>query len=211
MKLYGRKPMGILLATAVLMSAVSATAQAPKVKPTKKKVVVVMIDMGRIYRESKLSKQIMAELKTWDDSIRSQAQPKVELLKQKQQALQDGQSKLSAEEKDKLNKETQALQTELSGIQSKARQEGQEKQGAATQRMQDKLQPAIEALANENEWDLVMNKTDQNAVWSSEALDQTDLILAKLDAATSDAPAPVAAQPAAPPPTAPAKPPSTKH
>jgi Skp family chaperone for outer membrane proteins len=170
-----------------------------------------MIDMGKVFRESKLSKQIQAEFKAWDDSVRGQAQPKITLMQQKQQALQDSQSKLSAGEKDKLGKEVQDLQSELNTIQSKARQEYQEKQGAATQKMQAKLQPVIEALATENEWDLVMNKADQNAVWSSEALDQTDLILAKLDAQTPDAPAPAAVQPAASPAPAPPAQPTGKN
>jgi len=195
MKVYGGRTVGILLAVACLVMALGVFAQAPKAKPTKKNVVIVVVDMGKIYRESKLSKLIMVEMKAWDDGIRAQAQPKMDLMKQKQQALQDGQAKLSQDEKDKLTKEVQGLQTDLSTLQSKARQEYQEKQNEATQRMQSKLEPIIKALAEENGWDLVQNKADQNSLYSADALDQTDVVLAKFDAATPDT---AAAAPPAP-------------
>ena len=184
------------LAASALSLALTVPARAANAKPTKKKVVVVVVDMNKIYKDAKISKQIQAEFKVWDDAIRVQAQPKLDLLKQKQQALEAGKTTLPEADKAKLEKEVQGIQQEISQIQNKARQEYQEKQAAAAQRMQAKVNPILEALGAENDWDVVVNRADQNLLWSSEAVDQTETLMARMDAETPDAPAPVA--PAAP-------------
>jgi Skp family chaperone for outer membrane proteins len=185
-----------------LCLALAAPAITAAIKPTKKKVVVVVVDMNRVFKDSKLSQQIQAEFKVWDDGIRLQAQPKLDLLKQKQQALEAGKATLPEAEKTKLEKEIQGIQQEVSLVQNKARQEYQEKQASASQRMQAKLAPVLQSLGTENEWDVVVNKGDQNILWTSEAVDQTDTLLERLDAETQDAPspAPAAAAPATPTP-----------
>lgn len=189
------------LAALVLGLALAVPALAANAKPTKKKIVVVVVDMNKIYQDAKISKQIQAEFKVWDDGIRVQAQPKLDLLKQKQQALEAGKATLPEADRTKLEKEIQGLQQEIGQIQNKARQEYQEKQTSAAQRMQAKLTPVLEALGTENEWDVVVNKADQNLLWTSDAVDQTESVMARLDAETPDAPAPAPAPAAAAPAT----------
>jgi Skp family chaperone for outer membrane proteins len=183
---------------ATLCLALAAPAAA-KAKPTKQKVVVVVVDMNKIFQESKLSKQIQAEFKAWDEGIRLQAQPKLDLLKQKQQALEAGKTTLPEPEKTTLEKEIQGIQQEVSQIQAKARQEYQERQNAAAQRMQTKLSPVLEALGSEYGWDVVVNKGEQNILWSSEAVDHTETLMERMNAETPDAPAPAPAPAAAAP------------
>jgi Skp family chaperone for outer membrane proteins len=180
----------VLAATLCLAAAAPAAA---KVKPTKQKVVVVVVDMNKIFQESKLSKQIQAEFKAWDDGIRLQAQPKLDLLKQKQQALEAGKATLPEAERTKLEKEIQGIQQEVSQIQAKARQEYQERQNAAAQRMQAKLAPILEALGAEYGWDVVVSRGEQNILWSSEAVDHTETLMERMNAETPDAPAPAPA------------------
>ena len=64
---------------------------------------------------------------------------------------------------------------------------GQERQRAASQKFQSKLQPILDQLGKENGWDVILNKSEQT-VWTNSALDITDVVLKRLDAAT-DAPA----------------------
>jgi Skp family chaperone for outer membrane proteins len=154
--------------------------------------VVVVVDMGHIFKDSKFAKQIQEEFKTWEDNIKAEVQPKLDLLKQKQEALKDPEGKLTPQQKEDLNKELAALQNDLMQRQRQAQQEFKQKQEDAGRRLQEKVDPILQKLADENGWDVILNK-GQDALWVRDAADVTDMVMSRLDAETPDAPAPAAA------------------
>lgn len=191
------------LGTLAADSRVPSTSQQPApaasgaVKPTKKAVTVVVIDMGRIVREAAMSRAIQADFQAWGDSVKATMQPKADALKAKQEALKNEGAKLTADQKQTREKEIALLQSELGQIQQKAQQEYQGRQQAAEERLRAAFEPVLDALGKEYGWDIILNKGGDKLVWSSEAVDQTDLVLARFNAANpAPAPAPAAAAPA---------------
>ena len=166
-----------------------ASAQ-PTPIPTNRPVVV--LDGLKIYHESKLSLQLQKDLQGWQETAKAEMQPKIDDLRKRQAELQDQASKLSPADKEKKTKEMQDLQQALYQQQRQLQQEGQERQRAASQKFQAALSPIVEQLARENGWDVVLNKSEQTAVWTNSAVDITDVVLRRMDAAT---PAPAAPAP----------------
>lgn len=172
-------------------------------KPTKKQVVVVVIDMAKIVKESNLSKSVQAEFQTWVEQVKAALQPRAETIRTKQEALKNEGDKLTADQKQTREKEIQVLQTELNQLQQKVQQDYQTRQQMAEDKLRKAFDPIVDALAKENGWDIIMNKSER-MVWNSDAVDQTDLVLARFNAATPAPAAAPAATPAAAP-TTPAK------
>lgn len=171
-------------------------AQPAAIKPTKKNVVVVIIDVSRIARESNLAKSVQAEFQAWGDGVKATLQPKGDALRAKQEALKTEGAKLTADQKQVREKEIATLQAELNQVQQKAQQEYQQRQQGAEERLRAAFEPVLDTVAKENGWDVILNKTDR-LLWSSEAVDQTDQVLARFNAAYTIPP--VAPAPAATP------------
>lgn len=198
------KRLVLLLASALLTVGVLAAdprqpapaAATPQGKPH----TVAIIDMARVFRESKAALQIQAQFKAWQDGILAEVQPKIDQLKKEQAELQDPASKLSAADKEKKTKEMEALQQDLGQRQRQAQQEFQAKQQAAGAQLRSEVDPILDQLGKENGWDVILNKGEQT-LWTADGVDQTDLLIQRLNAAT---PAPAQAPAAAP--AAPKKP-----
>ena len=175
------------LLAAILLACLSLACKAPNApatqsggtgpKPAKKDPVVVVLEMDKIMGESKLSKDLHAELKSWADSKQAE-------LRARGEAIRAAEASKSAKPA-----ELDAMKREIMEMQEMAKQEYQQRQMSAAERMKQAFGPLVVNLAKENGWDVVMNKSSEGTIYTGEALDQTDYVLAKLNAAT-DAKAP---------------------
>jgi len=187
-----KKLLTALLALALTLSALAAGSKASPnedAKATRKTPVVVIVDMARIYKDAKISKQIQADFQKWNESLRATYQKKLADLRAKQEDLKKNEAKLSKDEKDKEEKAIDAAQKDMSQLQMQARQEFQKRQKAAEEKLHAVLDPLLDKLGKEHGWDVILNKGAKDLVWNSGAVDETDLILKRLDAATPEAPA----------------------
>lgn len=158
-------------------------------KPAKANPVVVVLDMDRLMGESNLSKGLHEELKAWAEAKQGE-------LKARADAIQKAEAA-----KTKPAAEIEGMKRELFQMQEMAKQEFQQRQVEAAERMKKTFDPLVQSLAKENGWDVVLNKSEQLAIYTGDALDQTEFVLARLNVAPATAPAP-----AVTPAPAPAKP-----
>jgi Skp family chaperone for outer membrane proteins len=148
-------------------------------KPAKANPVVVVLDMNRLIGESQLSKTIDQELRSWAEAKQAELQGRAQSA---QQALGTGAKPA----------EVEAMKRELYRMQEAAKQEFQQRQTAAAERLKQAFDPLIQSLAKENGWDVVLNKNEQLTIYVGETLDQTDFVLARLNAAPAPAATPAA-------------------
>ena len=192
----------VLLACCSILAATDQKDKTAKPKPAKKNPAVVVLDMDRLVKESTLAQKYQGEIKAMNDSLQAQFQPRMQAFQQKRNEYQADEAKLSPEEKDRRQKELQALQQQVMDVQQKSRADLQKKQEATSKLFHDHLMNLIKSLAQENGWDLIVNRSEEVSIWSSEALDNTDFVLEKLNS-LPDPPAPKAdtsADPQAPTP-----------
>jgi Skp family chaperone for outer membrane proteins len=164
-----------------------------KPKPTKKSVVVVAIDMNKIKQDSQLAQRLGNDLTAAENALRTQMQPKIQEFQQKRQAFNAAPETMPASEKESKGKELQAMQQDLMAMQDKAKGDMQAKQEAAIKYFTETLKGVVEKLAKENGWDFTINKSEDISLWTSEAVDQTDIVLERLNALPIPSPLPTAA------------------
>lgn len=165
---------GLLLTACKGASSPATPASNSGAKPAKTNPVVVVLNMDRLMGDSNLSKSLHEELKAWAESKQSE-------LKARAEALQRAEA---AKEKPAV---TEAMKRDLFQMQEMAKQEFQQRQTEAADRMKKTFDPLVQALAKENGWDVILNKSAEGTIFTGEALDQTDYVLAKLNAAPAPA------------------------
>ncbi len=144
----------------------------PGAKAPKKNPVIVVLDVEKIIKESAPSKQIQSDLTAWADSAKAQIQAKAQEVDRAQAAGRPA-------------KEVEGLKMATMQMQQQAREEFQKRQNEASDKMRETFNPVIDTLAKETGWDLVLNKQDQVTIWAGDAMDQTDLVIQRLNAASS--------------------------
>jgi outer membrane protein len=174
----------------------------PAPKPPKKNPVVVVVDVERIVKETKMSQDIQNELNAWGQNMQAQLQAKAEAFKQKDAEFRAEAIRLSPQQRDQRIRELEAMQQDLQQLQAQAQQEFERRQGLAGQKMSEKFEPLVRTLASENGWDVVLNKAAQNTIFANDALDQTDYVIQRLNStggipgSKEPAPAPATGAPA---------------
>jgi outer membrane protein len=157
-------------------------------KPPKKNPVVVMVDQEKVVKEAKVSQEIQAELSALSENMRREIQGKAEILKQKDSEFRAQAPRLSADQRAARIHELESMQQELQQLQSQAQQELDRRRNLAGQKMTETFQPLVSQLARENGWDVVLNKSEQFTIFSDEAMDQTDYVIQRLNAAPQEKP-----------------------
>lgn len=200
----------LALAAALLTftTATSALAQAP-LKIGYTSVEYVLSQMPE-------SKQIESQLKTYSSQLESQLKTKYDEFQTKGEAYQKGAATMTDVVRADKEKELQNLQQSIQEFQRNADQSLQQKQQTLLKPALDKLQKAIDDVANENGYTYVLNSdgATPTLLHGPKDGDISDLVLKKMGVTpTAAAPAPgdVATKPAVTTPaTTPAKATSTK-
>lgn len=170
-----------LLVLAILLvgcsKPVEKTVAKGALKPAKKNPVIVTIDLDRITKESKAGKARYAEIQKWAEARQMEIRKKVAEIR-------------AAEAMGKTSKRRlQAMQDEVGRMGKQSQEEFNKRRMKAAEEMSKLFDPLIDKLAKQNGWDVVLNKIQQVTVWTSDALDETDYVIAQLDKAGAAAPA----------------------
>lgn len=189
------------LATVLILSAGTFAADAPKppakAKITKKSPTVVFVDLRRVLPETTLFKRVQANLQAAEEAAGAAVRPKLQELSEKRKIFAAQESKMSPEEKEQAGRGLQTLQQEASEVQMKFKADLQQKQEEANRLIQEAMDEVSTALGKEFGWDAVLQKSVDTSLWVSDAVDQTDLFLERLNARPLPN-HPLAAQPPAP-------------
>lgn len=161
-------------------------APAPKPEPPRpfpEGAKVAYVVLQRIANES-------AEGKTATTRIQALQQKKAAELTEKNKELQGAQQKLEKESSvlsstaaGELQKQVERMQVEIQRMQQDAQAEVQELQQQLQQEFQVKLEPVLQEIGKEKGLHFIFNGPDAGLVWADGALDISDDVIKKLDAA----------------------------
>jgi outer membrane protein len=138
--------------------------------------------------------------------IQALQQKKAAELNEKQKALTSAQQKLEKEgsvmslgAQGELQKQIERMNLEVQRFTQDAQQEVQELQQQLQGEFQQRLEPVLQAVAQEKGLQFVFNGPDAGLVWADSALDISTDVIRRLDAAKPAAPAKPPAAPTKPP------------
>lgn len=170
---------------------------APREFPAGAKIAYVVLQ--RIANES-------ADGRVATTRIQAMQQKKAAELTEKQKALTTAQQKLEKEgsvmslsAQGDLQKQIERINVEVQRFTQDAQQEVQELQQQLQAEFQQRLEPVLQAVAQEKGLQFVFNGPDAGLVWADAALDISTDVIRRLDAAKPAAPAKPPAAPTKPP------------
>jgi outer membrane protein len=178
---------------------------APKPFPQGSKVAYVVLQ--RIANESADGRVATTRIQALQQKKQAELESKQKQLQGIQQRLEKEGSILSPAVAGDLQKQADKLNVELQRFQQDAQAEVQELQQQLQGEFQARLEPVLQAVAQEMGLQFVFNGPDAGLVWADASLDISGEVIKKLDMAKPAAPKPPAPAPATTKPPAPTKPP----
>ena len=172
----------LLLCAAVMAFAADSPSPAQSA-PGKPCPVVAVLDMNKIFQGSKLAQRLQSRLQGLDESIKQQLSPMVEAYQKRQSDFDSAKERLSEDQKAKEESALKDMQQQLSIAQQQAQQAFNQQRDALAKQMREQLIPAVEAIAREKGWDIVMTRNGADVIWASETVDGSDAVIARLNAA----------------------------
>jgi outer membrane protein len=173
-------------------------AAAPREFPAGAKIAYVVLQ--RIANESADGRVATTRIQALQQKKAAELNEKNKSLASAQQKLEKEGSVMSLTAQTDLQKQVERLNLEVQRFTQDAQQEVQELQQQLQAEFQQRLEPVLQAVAQEKGLQFVFNGPDAGLVWADAALDISTDVIRRLDAAKP---------PAAPakPPAAPTKPP----
>lgn len=153
----------------------------PRPFPEGSKVAYVVLQ--RIANESTEGKSATAKIQALQQQKATALAEKNKQLQGLQQKLEKEASVLSSTAASELQKQVERLQVDIQRDTQDAQAEVQELQQALQQEFQLKLEPVLQELGREKGLHFIFNGPDAGLVWADAALDISDDVIKKLDAA----------------------------
>lgn len=168
----------ILIVTALVIGIIAANAQNKPLKIGYTNVDYVVSLMPE-------SKAVESELKTYRDQLESQYNNKVKEFQEKYAAYEKGASTMADVVRADKEKELQNMQAQIEEFQKNAETSIQKKQAALLEPVLDKVQKAINAIAEENGFTYIFNSdagygTTPILLYGPEKDNVSDIVLKKL-------------------------------
>jgi Skp family chaperone for outer membrane proteins len=130
---------------------------------------VVVVSVDQVAHESVQAKNLIGEVETFAKSVEDRLN---QAAQQVQAAARDPRRKPD---------EVRFLQTQLGQMRVEAQEQVDLRKRQAEQEIHGAMEKALGMLAHEQGWELVVRKDAHAALWSSDLLDQTDMVIKRMD------------------------------
>ncbi len=131
--------------------------------------VVVAVSVDRVARESVQAKNLIGDVEAFAKSVEDR-------LNQVAEQVQAG-----ARNPRRNSEEVRALNARLDQMRLEAQEEVDLRRRKAEQEIRGAMEKAVTMLALEQGWELVVRKDSHSALWSTDALDQTEMVINRMD------------------------------
>jgi len=160
----------------------AAQAPAPP-RPFPEGSTVAYVVLQRIANESADGRAATARIQALQQKKAAELNEKNKELQTQQQKLEKEASVMSSTAANELQKQVERLQVDIQRFTQDAQAEVQELQQQLQQEFQVKLEPVLQELGREKGLHFIFNGPDAGLVWADAALDISDEVIKKLDAA----------------------------
>lgn len=173
---------GLIVSVLLVMLSLSSTVMAQQNQDKQAaKFPIAVVDVGRVFKDSKQGQAIDQQLRKDGQAMETKMQEKdAKLKKDYEDLIKDAQSGKTTREA--LETKEKALQKKIQEFQAeraKAIEDMNKKAEDTLKPLQDKTEKAIEALAREKSFVVVLNSA--GVVYAPNSIDITNLVIAEID------------------------------
>lgn len=169
-----------LLSLALAVPSV-ATAQAPAASNGAIKIAV--IDTEKILLSSQAGKKAVADLKKLQETKENELRTKAQELKDLQTKLSEGRLSLAQDKLADLSKQYEEKEIALRRLQDDATRELNKKRDEMLAGIDGRVMPVINQAGKDLGYTLIFRKFESGLIYADEAIDITNVIIQRLDAA----------------------------
>lgn len=173
-------PSGAELAAASSGAGSPASAQAGSTPAPR----IALVDTERIIASSKAGRAMRADLEQYGRQVEAELGTRQQVLKDLQARLAAAREAGNSEAIRQLEEAVQAKDTELRRQRDDAAREYKKRQDAALVTIEAQVMPAINTVAREGGYNLVFRKFESGLVYADDAMDITNVVVARMDATT---------------------------
>jgi outer membrane protein len=181
----GILPIGTVVFALATCVAPMAGAQTAAAAPATPKLAV--IDVQKVVIESAAGKEVFARLKRLQEGKVEEGRKREKELKELEQKVADQKFSLAEDKLSALQKEYQQKAIDFKRFQDDADRELEEAQKKELREMEKKIMPVVNAIGREEKYTLLFNKFQSGLVYADEAIDITESVIRRFNAATAAA------------------------
>ena len=150
---------------------------------------IAVVDVETVVAESPQGKALQARLEQFQTEVQGEMQRMQNDAQAIQQRITDGANSLSEEKLSELNKELEDATIAIRRYRDDKQREGNKMQEEGLLEIEQVLQPVFVQIRNEMGFDLILNRVPGVVLMISERMDITPLMIQRLNASASAAPA----------------------
>jgi outer membrane protein len=171
--------LGMAMAAPFALAAQAApAAPAPAVR-------IAVIDTEKILLSSQAGKKAVAELKKIQEQKESELRAKEQELKELQDKINQGRLSLAQDKLADLEKQLEDKGIALRRLQDDANRELNKRKDDLLGSIDEKVMPVINVIGKEHGYTLIFRKFESGLIYADEAVDITNTIIQRLDAAAA--------------------------
>jgi len=144
---------------------------------------VAVVDTQRILTDSKLGRATLDKLKQLTESKQAEANAKQQEIADLRKRIEDGQLTLSEDKQSEMQKDLEDKVIAFRRFQDDTQRSLQKARDDAFQEIERKVLPIIQQVGQEGNYTLIFNKYQSGLLYAQDAVDITDAILQRFDAA----------------------------
>ncbi len=152
--------------------------------PTFAQQKIAVIDVARIMTESARGKKVMADIERVQAERASELQAMNDELTDLQRRFQEGRLSLAEDRLLELQGEIEDKTRLFERAREDAQRAVQKRRSEDIQKVEAEVFPIINAVGEEQGYSLIFNKFQSGLVYADEAVDITDLVIERFNAAT---------------------------
>ncbi len=174
--MFTRNVRTALFGMSILMLAGAAVAQEAPIS-------IVVIDLDRLVAQSVAGRELQGKLGAFQNQVQTEGKALADKARATKKLMDDGAISLSQERLAELQ-----AQFEDEGIKVRRYTETKQREGAKMRddglaQIEKKLQPVLDKIQSDGNYDLILNRALGIVVMASERVDITDQVIAAFDAA----------------------------
>lgn len=165
-----------IVGLAILILAGAAVAQEAAVK-------IAVIDLDRLVAQSVAGRALQNKLEDFQKAVTTEGKALADKARATKKLIDDGAISLSEERLAELQEQYEDESIAVRRFTESKQREGAKMRDDGLKEIEEKLQPVLDSVQSEGDYDLILNRALGVVVMASEKVDITDQVIAAFDAA----------------------------
>jgi len=139
---------------------------------------IAVIDLNRVMQECEAGKQLQAELDRFMETVRAEAKPRDERMRQINEELEKD---LTDEQRQVLAMEFEDQKIKLKRLQDDKMKEGRQREELGLSKIEKELVPLLEKITQEEKYDLLLDISSPLIFYATDGVNITERVISRYD------------------------------